>query len=161
MFWFHGRSFRLPTLPALAAVVASSLLAACSPSSESSESASTATPSLSPTSPSLSAVFRHVDPVQARSLLTQSNAVVILDVRTPREFSRGHLDGAINIDFNSSNFGTQLAALDRDATYLVHCAVGGRSTAALSEFRRLGFRSVIHLDGGIEAWRKANLPVAP
>ena len=47
----------------------------------------------------------------------------------------------------------------KSKTYLVHCAVGGRSTKSLAQFQKLQFQSVAHLDGGIKAWQKAGQPV--
>jgi rhodanese-related sulfurtransferase len=49
--------------------------------------------------------------------------------------------------------------LPRDRRILVHCALGGRSAAATSMLRRLGFDAV-NVAGGFEAWKKAGLPTA-
>lgn len=100
----------------------------------------------------------HVKVEEAAKYLAENRGTVILDLRTPKEFADGHLAGAKNVDFNGSDFAGQLARLDREATYLIHCAVGGRSTKALATFERLGFRSVVHLDGGFNAWRGAGKP---
>lgn len=103
-------------------------------------------------------VVSHVDPAGAERLITQGS-VVILDLRTPGEFAAGRLAGARNLDFRAADFEQQLAKLDRKPSYLIHCASGRRSTSALESFERLGFRSVIHLDGGIGAWERAGKPV--
>ena len=100
----------------------------------------------------------HVDPAGAEQLITQGS-VVILDLRTPGEFAAGRLAGARNLDFRAADFEQQLAKLDRKPSYLIHCASGRRTTSALASFERLGFRSVIHLDGGIGAWERAGKPV--
>ncbi|MCB1125110.1 MAG: rhodanese-like domain-containing protein [Verrucomicrobiae bacterium] len=101
----------------------------------------------------------HVDPAGAAKLLETNHAVVVLDVRTPREFAAGHLKDGVNIDYNASDFRQKLAELDPNKTYLVHCAVGGRSTSALTAFEELGFKKVVHLDGGMKAWEKDGEPV--
>ncbi len=103
---------------------------------------------------------RNVDAKKARKLLEKEKEVVVLDVRTPDEFAGGHLAGARNVDFQGKEFEATLAKLDRQKTYLVHCAAGGRSTRSLAVFRKLGFRSVVHLDGGFGAWTEAGFPVA-
>ena len=100
----------------------------------------------------------HVDAKQASALMAAQPDLVVLDVRTPREFTSGHIDGATNIDFKNSNFATQLSALDKDQTYLIHCRSGGRSTASLKAFKKLGFAHIIHMDGGMNGWNKAQLP---
>ncbi|NNC37970.1 MAG: rhodanese-like domain-containing protein [Acidimicrobiales bacterium] len=85
---------------------------------------------------------------------TYKNAV-ILDVRTPKEYNAGHIDGAINVDFKAADFKEQLTALDRNTPYLVHCRSGRRSTLALPILAELGFTDIAHLDGGIKGWQEA------
>lgn len=102
--------------------------------------------------------IEHVDPAGAAKLIA-AQKVIVLDVRTPAEFEDGHIQGAKNLDFLASDFERKLAGLDRDKTYLVHCASGGRSTNSLEKFNKLGFKHVVHLDGGFRAWQKAGQPV--
>lgn len=109
--------------------------------------------------PASKTLIRHVDAVGAEQLLAEDKDVIVLDVRTPGEFQEGHIAGATNVDFKGNDFGGELAGLDRGKTYLVHCAAGGRSTRSLGEFERLQFKSVVHLDGGLNAWRAAGKPV--
>lgn len=103
-------------------------------------------------------LIEHVDASTAARLIEQSGPA-ILDLRTPEEYAVAHLAGARLVNYNSPDFARELAKLDRDRTYLIHCASGRRSTAALDTFRELGFRHVIHLDGGLKAWLAAGLPV--
>ncbi|HVY69103.1 MAG TPA: rhodanese-like domain-containing protein [Verrucomicrobiae bacterium] len=80
---------------------------------------------------------------------------VVLDVRTASEYAAGHIPGAVNIDFNSPDFEKKVAALPKDKTYLVQCAVGGRSARACKKMTTLDFDHLYNLQGGIEAWEKA------
>jgi rhodanese-related sulfurtransferase len=84
---------------------------------------------------------------------------VILDVRTPGEFSAGHIAGAVNLDYNAPDFQEKAAALDKSKTYLVHCAVGGRSVRACEKLSHLDFPNLYNLPGGFKAWAKAGKPV--
>ena len=84
---------------------------------------------------------------------------VILDVRTPAEFSAGHIPGAVNLDYNAPDFQAKAAALDKSKTYLVHCAVGGRSVRACEKLSRLDFPNLYNLPGGFKAWAKAGQPM--
>ena len=93
-----------------------------------------------------------------KSRLANTNAVV-LDVRTPEEFAKGHLKGAVLLDFKSPDFAAKLGVLDKSKTYLVHCAVGGRSAKACEQMHELGFLRVANLEGGIKAWEAAGKPV--
>ncbi len=104
------------------------------------------------------AEVRHVDAAAADKLIREQK-VVILDLRTPEEFKAGHLAGATNLNFSAADFSQQLSRLDKDRTYLIHCASGGRSSAALPTFKKLKFKSIVHLDGGLLAWQKAGKPV--
>ena len=102
--------------------------------------------------------IQHVDARQAQSLVAEKK-VVVLDIRTPGEFSKGRIAGAKNIDFQASDFEQRIEQLDKAKSYLVHCASGGRSSHSLDLFRKHQFQSIYHLDGGIKAWEKAGLPV--
>jgi len=100
----------------------------------------------------------HISAEKAQKLMAEKK-VVVLDIRTPEEFAAGHIAGATNINFRAANFEKAIAALDRNQTYLLHCASGNRSSQALPKFQKLEFKSLYHLDGGIKAWQKAKLPV--
>lgn len=82
----------------------------------------------------------------------------LLDVRTPDEFSKGHLKNAKNVDWNGNDFDAKVATLDKTKPVLVYCLSGGRSGAAANKLRNDGFKEVYELDGGIMKWRGANLP---
>ena len=105
------------------------------------------------------AKFKNAGVDQFDKLRQQTNTVV-LDVRTPKEFAAGHIPGAVNIDWNADDFGKKVAALDKSKTYLVHCAVGGRSAKASDKMTALQFTDVYNLEGGMKAWEKAGKPVA-
>jgi phage shock protein E len=105
------------------------------------------------------AKFKNIGVEQFDKLRQNTNAVV-LDVRTPKEFAAGHIPGATNIDWNGADFATRAAALDKSKTYLVHCAVGGRSAKASDKMTALQFTNVHNLEGGMKAWEKAGKPVA-
>jgi rhodanese-related sulfurtransferase len=81
-----------------------------------------------------------------------SSDVVILDVRTPEEIADGKIPGALEIDYNASDFETQLGKLDRSKEYLVYCAAGFRSGKTTSMMAEMGFEQVYNLEGGYTAW---------
>ncbi|MBU4214074.1 MAG: rhodanese-like domain-containing protein [Actinobacteria bacterium] len=91
--------------------------------------------------------------------LVASDGVVLLDVRTPEEFTAGHLAGAQNIDVESGDFATRIADLDTAATYAVYCRSGNRSATAMAAMQDAGFTNVSDLSGGITAWSQAGQPV--
>ena len=90
--------------------------------------------------------------------ITEEEAPLILDVRTPEEFSKGHLENAQNLDINGANFGEEVAKLDKTKPVFIYCLSGGRSASAAAQMRSEGFTKVYELDGGIMKWRAENLP---
>lgn len=85
--------------------------------------------------------------------------VQLIDVRTPREFATGYIDGAINIDVTSKDFEQQLATLDKSRTVAVYCASGGRSKRAASRLEAYGFEKILELNTGINGWSQAQFPL--
>ena len=88
-----------------------------------------------------------------KELITKGNTLVI-DVRTPVEFSEAHIKNAINIDYFSKSFSETISKLNKQKTILVYCAAGGRSTSACSDFKKLGFKRVYNLIGGYDDWKE-------
>lgn len=85
--------------------------------------------------------------------------VVIIDVRTPEEFSSGFIANAVNINYNDELFETEIAKLDTNKTYLLYCLSGKRSASAARYMQKNGFKNVFNLEGGILAWQSARLPL--
>lgn len=83
---------------------------------------------------------------------------VIVDVRTPGEYQRGHLAGARNIDLQAPNFRQRVDALDRERSYYLYCRSGNRSGIAAAAMRDLGFERV-HNIGGLDALARAGCEV--
>jgi len=99
-----------------------------------------------------------LSPTEFSKQLSETENPTILDVRTPGEFGEGHIQNALNIDWNGSSFDTQVSKLDKNTTVFVYCLSGGRSSSAANQLRSNGFKKVFELDGGMMAWRSASLP---
>jgi rhodanese-related sulfurtransferase len=82
--------------------------------------------------------------------------VVLVDVRTPEEFTAGHLDNATNINWYDTDFADRFKAIDKDKTIYVYCKMGVRSLKAQEKLKSLGYHHVVNLEGGYDAWKKAN-----
>jgi len=80
---------------------------------------------------------------------------IVLDVRTQKEFQAGHIPGAVNIDVNAPDFPEKIAGLEKNKTYLVHCAAGVRSAKACDKMSHLAFPMLYNLEGGFKAWEIA------
>lgn len=89
-----------------------------------------------------------IDGVGARRLV--SEGALLLDVRTPEEFTEGHLPGAVNIPVH--DLSGRLGELsDRERAIVVYCRSGMRSGRAAGVLRRAGYRTVHNL-GGLSNW---------
>lgn len=86
------------------------------------------------------------------SAIAQQADVVILDVRTPGEFSQGHIEGAMNIDVEASTFDSEIAKLDKSKTYAVYCHSGRRSGIATQTMAKIGFKHLYNLENGLSDW---------
>jgi rhodanese-related sulfurtransferase len=105
---------------------------------------------------------RLLEPQAAFELIGQNRGrsdFLILDVRTPGEFRRGHIEGAVLMNYYDRDFRERFAALDRDLTILAYCHVGSRSSGVLDLAEKLGFKRVFDLRGGIVDWNRAGLPL--
>ncbi len=102
-----------------------------------------------------------VQNVSAPEFLTAAAVpgTVVVDVRTPGEYAAGHVEGAVNIDVESADFGAQIAALPTDTTYAVYCRSGRRSAAATDQMAEAGFTSLVNLQGGVADLQGAGAPI--
>ncbi|MCW3073178.1 MAG: trxA [Flaviaesturariibacter sp.] len=90
--------------------------------------------------------------------IKETPRAVVVDVRTPEEFAKGHLANAVNINWNGPDFTTLISKLNKTALVLVYCHSGRRSADAAASMRTLGFAEVLELEGGILKWREMRLP---
>ena len=109
------------------------------------------------------APFRDIQPADALALYEGTPDLFVLDVRTPAEFASGHIPNAhlIPVDELEDRL-NELPA--RDTLLLVHCAAGGRSSAACETLGQRGFTRLLNLAGGLHAWagpRVRDEPAAP
>lgn len=102
--------------------------------------------------------MNNILPIDAQKIIAGEGAAVI-DVRTPSEFAGEHIPGAQNININDPLFAEKVKALGKDSRYVVNCQMGGRSSRAVSLMYELGFKNAKNLEGGINAWKSAGLPV--
>ena len=80
----------------------------------------------------------------------------IVDVRSPEEWSHGHLPGAVHIPLAA--LPEKLGELDPSSPIVLHCKGGGRSSIAASFLQSQGMSNVSNLVGGYEAWTKEGFP---
>lgn len=103
---------------------------------------------------------RRVSADDIENTLANDNPVV-LDIRTPAEVAQARLaDTIVNIDFYDPNFASDIAALDRNNTYVLYCRSGQRTSHTAQLMTDLGFTDVRELSGGLIGWVDAGKPLS-
>lgn len=86
-------------------------------------------------------------------------SVTIVDVRTPQEFSEGHIDGAVNIPVELPDFMDRVSELDTEGTYAVYCRSGNRSQPAVQGMASAGINGIYELESGTNGWTSEGQPL--
>lgn len=92
--------------------------------------------------------------------IKSNNAPFIIDARTPMEFKRGHIPGAINAP--SIKILLKMAPKlpqDKNAELVVYCEHGQRGFLAKKLLETNGYHNATLLDGHLKDWKKAGLPL--
>lgn len=110
-----------------------------------------------------SCIKKQVEGVQVVDIATYEQQlkqpeIQLIDVRTPEEFSEGHIENAKNINIMADDFDAEVAALDKTKPVMVYCKSGGRSAKASARLKELGFTTITDLEGGITNWNSENKP---
>jgi rhodanese-related sulfurtransferase len=104
---------------------------------------------------------------QAREELDQGQAGLLLDVREPAEWEKGHIPGAVLAPRGmlewyadpTTPYGKPELTTKRDARIIVACASGGRSMLAAETLKKMGYTNVVSMAGGFNEWSKQGSPV--
>lgn len=100
-----------------------------------------------------SAQVKNISTAVAERKMQKKN-VVVLDVRTTKEYNEAHLANAVQIDvLDSVAFLQQVQQLDKTKKYIVYCRSGKRSAKAAGILSQLGFKQIWNMEGGITAWK--------
>ena len=99
-----------------------------------------------------------VSEVDQSELESRPPEAVLLDVREPQEFASGHVPGARNLP--QSDLATRLSEVPRDRPIFMICQGGFRSLRAAQFLNQMGFKDVVSVKGGTEAWRAAQKTLA-
>ena len=79
---------------------------------------------------------------------------IILDVRTPEEFSEGYIANATNLNiYDANTFMSKIQSYNKENSYYLYCKSGARSAQACQIMSQLGFNNVYNLLGGITNWK--------
>lgn len=104
----------------------------------------------------------NITPLDAIKLIEDSSndhEFILIDLRTPKEFSKGHVKSAENMDYYSDDFKKQLDKLDKNKKYIIYCGSGVRGVKTSKIMMDMGFMEVYNILGGFAGWNITKLPV--
>jgi rhodanese-related sulfurtransferase len=99
--------------------------------------------------------LQRLSPNDFETSLRTNKSALLLDVRTPGEFQRGHITGAQLMDFYSTSFSEQIQDLPKDKTIYIYCQSSNRSMQAVQMLQKAGYSNIVELRGGMGAWYAA------
>lgn len=91
--------------------------------------------------------------------LTATTDYILIDVRTQKEYEKGHIQNAVNISYFGNDFSAKVDALPKDQLIFMYCQTQHRSPLASKLMKKKGFTRIIDLSGGFMKWEKNKLPI--
>lgn len=86
--------------------------------------------------------------------LDQKKGIVLLDVRTDKEYAQGHIPGAVHVPL--TDIGEKVKKLKKDKDIVVFCQNGNRSIWAIKRLMGMGYKNLYNLKGGYRAWKRTH-----
>ena len=100
-----------------------------------------------------------ISPIEAVQCMNREKGVVI-DVSTKEEFSASHIKTSLSVPLEELEARLQAVAKNKSVPLIMVCESGVRSKRAQAVAQKLGYEKVHSLQGGLKAWKEANLPVS-
>ena len=96
--------------------------------------------------------YKQITMSEAVKMMETEKNYIILDVRRPDEYAKGHIPGAINVP-NEEIGSAEISELpDKSQLILVYCRSGRRSKEASEKLVKLGYTNIVEF-GGIQDWK--------
>lgn len=100
-----------------------------------------------------------LSPSSAIRLMNNHSDALVLDVRTAADYKNGHIKGAKNIPLSDLAGSIESLEKEKDKPVLIYCNSGNSVMRAIRMLKKAGFEKVNNLEGGIAAWKEANMPL--
>lgn len=102
------------------------------------------------------ALLAQIDVRQLREKIDRERETLVVDVRQPKEWNNGRIEGAVHI--TGAQFPERLGEIPRDRPVALVCGSGYRSSVAASQLQASGHPRVVNVLGGMTAWKAAGFP---
>jgi len=139
------------TLAALLLAALVALSACAAPADEPARTAAPQTAATAEPAAESAAAYRSVTAEEAKQIMDENPAVIVLDVREPSEYDAGHIPNATLLPLGQIAQRAAEVLPDRDAAILVYCRSGRRSRSGAETLIGLGYTNVLDM-GGISGW---------
>ncbi len=96
---------------------------------------------------------------EVKQALDAKEDVTIVDVRTPEEYKKGHLDGSLLLPVDTVSKQAASLLKDKKKTLYVYCLSGSRSMQATDILLKLGYTKAFNMTSGLLAWRAKEYPL--
>jgi rhodanese-related sulfurtransferase len=107
-----------------------------------------------------STVVTNLSSERFKAIIENEKNASIIDLRTTDEITKkGYIKGAIQLDFLAKDAEKQVDKLDKNKTYYIYCAGGGRSGDCAEYMEKNGFKRVYNLEKGLSDWLLKGFPV--
>jgi rhodanese-related sulfurtransferase len=102
--------------------------------------------------PSVDPAAHETNAKQLHSLLDRNGKVLILDVRSPEEYAKGHVPESVNVPIDVLPRKINQMQVSKETTIVTMCDHGGRSSRAAMELQRMGYHATSFCR--IDSWKK-------
>ena len=102
--------------------------------------------------------FRRIGPAELTGMINRDDALVV-DLRPAGDFAKGHIAGARNVQMSQFDPENKQLAPAKALPVVLVCNVGQTASVAAKRLAKAGFAKVSVLEGGIQAWQGADLPL--
>ncbi len=87
---------------------------------------------------------------QAKKILSSEENAFLIDVRSPQEYKENHLSNSTNISLYEIDNKIEKIIPDKDCIIILYCTSGTRSRKALEKLKKIDYKNLYNLKGGIE-----------
>lgn len=106
------------------------------------------------------AVVTNLSSERFKAIIANDKGGTIIDLRTTEELEKkGFIKGAVQLDYLAKDSEKQIDKLDKNKTYYIYCAGGGRSSECATYMEKNGFKRVYTLEKGLSEWLQKGFPV--
>lgn len=100
-----------------------------------------------------------ISPSNAIRLMNNHDDAIVIDTRSAADFKNGHIKGAKSMPLAELSKSIEKIEQNKDKPVLIYCNSGSTAVRAVKQLKDAGFENISNLEGGIAAWKDANMPL--